>query len=72
MREIVAWCDANHKAGKPFDVVLEGKTEDINDTDYVGAISEAGATWFIESRWDDEETPETLLNRIRKGPPVAS
>lgn len=72
LREIVAWCDAHHKAGKPFDVVLEGKTEDANDTDYVGAISEAGATWFIESRWDDEETPETLLNRIRKGPPVAS
>lgn len=72
LREIVAWCDAHHKAGKPFDVVLEGKTEDANDTDYVGAISEAGATWFIESRWDNEETPETLLNRIRKGPPVAS
>lgn len=69
LKEIVAWCQAHHEAGKPFDVVLEGKTQDSADTDYVGSIAEAGATWFIESRWDDEETPESLLERIRKGPP---
>lgn len=69
LREIVARCQAHHEAGKPFDVVLEGKTENANDTDYVGSISDAGATWFIESRWAEEETPESLRERIRKGPP---
>lgn len=69
LREIVAWCQAHHEVGKPFDVVIEGKTGDADDTGYVGTMAEAGATWFIESRWDDEETPESLVERIRKGPP---
>lgn len=69
LREIVAWCQAHHEASKPFDVVIEGRTEDANDTDYVGSIAEAGGTWFIESRWADEETPESLLRRIQAGPP---
>ena len=71
LREIVAWCQAHREAGRPFDVVLEGKTENAEDTDYVGSVAEAGATWFIESRWDDEETAESLLERIRMGPPTA-
>lgn len=72
LKEIVAWCQAHHEVGKPFDVVLEGKTENANDTDYVGSIAESGATWFIESRWDESETPESLLERIRMGPPSPS
>ena len=71
LREIVAWCSAHHQRETPFDVVIEGKTKDASDTEYVGAVAEAGATWFIESRWDDSETPESLLKRIRKGPPRA-
>lgn len=69
LREIVAWCSAHHTRDSAFDVVIEGKTDGASDTNYVGAIAEAGATWFIESRWDDTETPESLLDRIRKGPP---
>lgn len=68
LREIVAWCRDHRTSASPFDVVIEGKTESADDTDYVGSVQEAGATWFIESRWDDEETPESLLERIRKGP----
>lgn len=69
LREIVAWCHDHRTSASPFDVVIEGKTESADDTDYVGSVQEAGATWFIESRWDDEETPESLLARIRMGPP---
>lgn len=69
LREIVAWCHKHHETESPFDIVIEGKTEDAGDTDYIGAVQEAGATWFIESRWDEKETPESLLDRIRKGPP---
>lgn len=69
LREIVAWCQAHQQATTPFDVVIEGKTKGAEDTDYVGSVQDAGATWFIESRWDETETPESLLDRIRKGPP---
>lgn len=67
--EITAWCKEHRTSTSPFDVVIEGKSESAGDTDYVGSVEEAGATWFIESRWDDEETPESLLARIRMGPP---
>ena len=69
LRDIVAWCGEHHQRVTPFDVVIEGKTENASDTEYVGSVAEAGATWFIESRWDESETPESLLARIRKGPP---
>lgn len=69
LREIIDWCQAHHDVETPFDVVIEGKTENADDTDYVGSMAEAGATWFIESRWADEETPESLLRRIQAGPP---
>lgn len=69
LREIVAWCEEHRERTTPFDVVIEGKSAGPDDTDYIGAVAEAGATWFIESRWDEAETPETLLERARKGPP---
>lgn len=67
--QIVNWCHEHRDTTNPFDVVLEGKTEDAQDNDTVGRLHEAGATWFIESRWDETETPESLVARIRKGPP---
>ncbi len=69
VREIAAWCAEHRKTSAPFDIVMEGKSEDASDTDYVGSVAEAGATWFIESRWDESETPASLLERARKGPP---
>jgi alkanesulfonate monooxygenase SsuD/methylene tetrahydromethanopterin reductase-like flavin-dependent oxidoreductase (luciferase family) len=69
LREIVAWCAEHRQRTSPFDVVIEGKSDGPDDTDYVGAVADAGATWFIESRWDEAETPESLLDRARKGPP---
>lgn len=72
LREIVAWCGEHRERTTPFDVVIEGKSEGPDDTDYVGAVAEAGATWFIESRWDEAETVESLMERVRKGPPRIS
>ena len=69
LREIVAWCTEHRERTTPFDVVVEGKTEGPEDTDYIRSVAEAGATWFIESRWADAETPQSLLERARKGPP---
>ena len=69
VREIATWCKEHRERTTPFDIVIEGKSQDANDTDYVGSVAAAGATWFIESRWDEAETPESLLDRARKGPP---
>lgn len=72
LREIMAWVREHRTAGTPFDVVIEGVTDGADhaaNRDRIVPLAEAGATWWIESRWDDEETPETLLERIRQGPP---
>lgn len=69
LAEIATWCDQHHTRETPFDIVTEGKTAGADDTDYVGSLAEAGATWFIESRWTDEVTPESLMERAKQGPP---
>ncbi|GAB3752974.1 LLM class flavin-dependent oxidoreductase [Microlunatus parietis] len=32
-------------------------------------LADAGATWWIESRWEAPNDPATLLERVRQGPP---
>ncbi len=36
----------------------------------VEAYAAAGATWFVDSRWDPSVTPEMLLEVARQGPPT--
>lgn len=70
--EIKAWMEARRPASDPIDIVVEGVTDpaDIDKTgDRLVPLAEAGATWWIESRWDERETAESLLERIRQGPP---
>jgi alkanesulfonate monooxygenase SsuD/methylene tetrahydromethanopterin reductase-like flavin-dependent oxidoreductase (luciferase family) len=73
LREIMAWVREHRDADSPFDVVIEGVTDgaDVAATrDRLAPLAEAGATWWIESRWEQErDTPEVLLERIRQGPP---
>lgn len=56
----------------PFDIVVEGVT-DGNDPNAARArmiaLADAGATWWIESRWDDTESADTLRTRTTQGPP---
>ena len=63
---------ANREADGPFEIVLEGRTsgtdQDANRAQ-LEPLAEAGATWWIESRWEPTDTPESLLERIRQGPP---
>ena len=76
VREVVAWVQAHRSpdAG-PFDVVVQGELADdpAAAADQAGNLAEAGATWFVDSRWDPATaTPETLLARVRQGPPTLS
>jgi len=71
---IVNWM-AEHREdpSAPFDIVVEGQTSGGNalgDRSTVEPLAQAGATWWVESRWGEQETAESLLARIRMGPPA--
>ncbi|MGY4644154.1 LLM class flavin-dependent oxidoreductase [Cellulomonas sp. URHB0016] len=72
--EVVAWVRAHREPGPvPFEVVVQGVLPDDPQeaVTVARALAEAGATWFIESRWDPRTaTPDTLRERIRQGPPI--
>lgn len=81
VRALVAWVGERRAAlaaAEPerflgdFDVVVEGVLPDGADAAaaHARAYADAGATWWVESRWDGERaTPEALLDRVRQGPP---
>ena len=54
-----------------FDVVVQGSfAGDPDAADQAAALAEAGATWWIDSRWDPEvDTAEAMLNLVEQGPP---
>ncbi len=57
---------------RPFDVVLQGElpTDRSAAQDQLAGLADAGATWWVESRWDPETaTPQSLLDAIHQGPP---
>jgi alkanesulfonate monooxygenase SsuD/methylene tetrahydromethanopterin reductase-like flavin-dependent oxidoreductase (luciferase family) len=75
IREMKAYVEANRAATTPFDIVMEGETPG-DDSDRAAAIvrgwADAGATWWIESRWElprDAEGLEAVHKRILQGPP---
>ena len=72
LAEIRDWVLERRTSDGPYDIVLEGRTSGTDhnaNRDILGPLEEAGATWWIESRWDETDTPEALLERIRQGPP---
>jgi hypothetical protein len=74
--DLVAWIDEQRAAAGqtgPFDVVAQGKlsADPVEAADQAKAMAAAGATWWIDSWWDPEkDTPESLLAKVRQGPPA--
>lgn len=73
--EIVAiktYVEERREQSGPYDIVIEGTTPG-DDPDAARAIvqpyAEAGATWWIEAKWDAADQ-ESVLERIRQGPPA--
>jgi len=69
---IRAWMTEHRESMEGFDIVVEGITSGTDhaaNMDRLRPLAEAGATWWIESHWDAEETGASLLERIRQGPP---
>jgi hypothetical protein len=70
LSEMKAYISANRAQDTPFDMVVEGRTGDMERSQAQEKISEwtgSGMTWWIESTWMDNE--EQLAARIRQGPP---
>jgi hypothetical protein len=64
----------HRKSAGPFDIIVEGLssgTDHSADRAMLEPLAQAGATWWIESRWEDE-TPASLRERIGRGPPHLS
>jgi alkanesulfonate monooxygenase SsuD/methylene tetrahydromethanopterin reductase-like flavin-dependent oxidoreductase (luciferase family) len=65
--------DEHRTATTPFDIIVEGVTPGADPAAaaaIVGPRAEAGATWWIESRWEAPNEPDDLRRRIRQGPPA--
>ncbi len=69
--EMNRWIWANRKSTTGFDVIVEGATpgEDPSaGAEIVRGYEQAGATWWIEAKWNEEDRAG-VLQRIRQGPP---
>ncbi len=74
---LVSWLTARRAelgldAARPFDVVVQGElpSDRAAAADLLAGLADAGATWWVESRWNPETaTPESLVDAIHQGPP---
>jgi alkanesulfonate monooxygenase SsuD/methylene tetrahydromethanopterin reductase-like flavin-dependent oxidoreductase (luciferase family) len=69
---VAAWMAQHRESSEPFDIVAEGITSGTDhaaDRALLEPLAEAGATWFIESRWEDDQSVDTIRERIHRGPP---
>jgi alkanesulfonate monooxygenase SsuD/methylene tetrahydromethanopterin reductase-like flavin-dependent oxidoreductase (luciferase family) len=71
IRAIAAAARERKGEGEPFDIILDGTTP-ANDSqaarEHVIPLAEAGATWWVESPWQNASVA-SLRERIAAGPP---
>ena len=71
VRAMKRYIDEQRTRTTPFDIVIEGETPG-NDQDRARSIVkkwlDAGATWWIEARWEATSIDE-VRTRIQQGPP---
>jgi alkanesulfonate monooxygenase SsuD/methylene tetrahydromethanopterin reductase-like flavin-dependent oxidoreductase (luciferase family) len=78
VREMKAYIEERRTDPRPYDIVLEGNIPPIQQeaVDMLAPYVEAGATWWLDSLWQDFYTHpgevEPLRERILKGPPMIS
>ncbi len=69
---IIEWMRDHRDTDAPFDVVIEGISPGDDPAwveENIRPRAEAGATWWIESRWEAPVSYDMLLERVRQGPP---
>jgi len=73
VRDMRAWLD-EHGAGRHIDLVLDGTTPGDDRAaadDRIGALADAGATWWIEANWTAMGDVGAMRDRVEAGPPVS-
>lgn len=79
--DLVALCGwlSEQAPGRRFDVIADGETSTVDRVAAAGNVrpwAEAGATWWLETRWEmpDESSDrmEEIRQRLRAGPPVGA
>ncbi|WP_420630358.1 LLM class flavin-dependent oxidoreductase [Candidatus Leptofilum sp.] len=75
--EMTAFIQAK-KPNEPFDIVVEGETpgnKPDEAAEKVRQYAQAGATWWLETRWEVPRNAEALKiveERIKQGPPAVN
>ncbi|MHB8648083.1 MAG: LLM class flavin-dependent oxidoreductase [Thermomicrobiales bacterium] len=67
-----AFIDAERGETTPYDIVSEGETPGDDHARAIAIVrpfAEAGATWWMETRWSGQNGPEEIRTRLRQGPP---
>lgn len=75
VRERKAAIEALRTGSLPLDIITEGQThadDHVRATAIVRPYVEAGATWWLESRWEGVTRTSDMRTRIRSGPPRLS
>lgn len=66
-----AYVSEQRTQSSPFDIVMEGETPGDNHEQAAAIVrpyANAGATWWMESRWSSSSS-DVVRTRIRQGPP---
>jgi len=69
--KIKAYVEANRTLTSPFDIIVENTSPGDDPSAAVEKVhpwKEAGATWWVESMWE-EQNPALWHQRIQQGPP---
>lgn len=76
LAEVRAWLD--ERADRPIDLISEGESPGDDPTAAAQVVrpwAEAGATWWLETRWEmphhSEERMAEISRRIAAGPPAS-
>jgi hypothetical protein len=76
VREMAEYVQSNRKSSTHFDIVIEGQTpgdEGQKAREIVREWAEAGATWWIETMWEEpgkETSLDAVRTRLNQGPPI--
>lgn len=71
VRAMRQYVDANRTEPGPYDIVVEGTTPGDDAAAAAATVrpfAEAGATWWLEAKWDANDL-EAVRARLQQGPP---
>lgn len=71
IRQMAEYVAAHRPAGSPYDIIVDGQTpgaDPVQTAAVVRPFAEAGATWWIETMWNESDAAK-IQSRINQGPP---